>query len=331
MNTEIFNKIINIEKLYPVETIEYKKIKIWPFVRTIIFFNSLYNDIPVNKNKKISFLNKIYLIIRSIKYTHFKLLFKKNGTILFTHVTNTDVRLLNGIKIDAFFNEIIEQESNIIPIILNKNFKYIPFLKFIDRAFLIFIITLWSKINIIDKNKILNKKLLYDIFNYFNINVDIIKIISKIHSSIFIYDKYFNIIKPNKIYVICYYDIYIMTASYAAKKRNIPVIEIQHGIIHKNHLSYISEKNIQDNPYPNYFFCFGNEYKNIISENIYKKENIFITGYYYLNLIIKRKKNNYKQFSEKYNKYQNKIIITVGSIDNYDKEILNEIIRISSI
>ncbi|GHV80894.1 hypothetical protein AGMMS49944_26850 [Spirochaetia bacterium] len=144
MNSNACDKINNIERTYPVENIEYKGIKIWPFIRTHLYSYYLYqgtNNDPGIKTAKMSFLSKVHSVLQAIKLTSFVVLLRKNSAVLFTTNTLGAVRVIDGVYVDSFLGEIIKQEESIIPIILRKGSPRITaFNKFIDRAIFILII-----------------------------------------------------------------------------------------------------------------------------------------------------------------------------------------------
>jgi predicted glycosyltransferase len=102
-------------------------------------------------------------------------------------------------------------------------------------------------------------------------------------------------------------------ASYAAKEMKIPVIELQHGVISNGHLAYITYVNIEPNPYPDYLFCFGEEFKKFVSPFICEVKNIFVTGNYYIDYIKRNKNKNKELFNKKYSHINSQVIITVAS------------------
>ena len=322
INLNACDKILDIETRYPVEDIEYNGIKIWPFIRIFLFFK-LFNKGDAIKSKRKQYLNIFCNTIKSIRILPLMDILKKKRVILFAHSFGSELKLIDGIYIDRFFNEIINLEENILPIVLEDKLTYQPiFQKYVNISIIYTIIYSLSLIIKIKKIKMKNVDILIDINSELGININIYKKIIQIYCSIIVYKALFKFIRPSKLYQICYYNLNTMAASYAAKKFNIPVIEIQHGIIHPKHAAYITNKNIKENPYPNYFFSFSDIYKEIISSSIYERENIFLTGYYYIELIKKRKKQNYEMFKKKYGKYENNIKITIAGQVGIEKDII---------
>lgn len=68
-------------------------------------------------------------------------------------------------------------------------------------------------------------------------------------------------IKPKVIIIVCYYDFRMMILCETAKELGIPVIELQHGVIGKEHISYNFSKKRKLKSFPDYIFTFSREDK----------------------------------------------------------------------
>ncbi len=97
-------------------------------------------------------------------------------------------------------------------------------------------------------------------------------------------------LKPKRIYLVCFYDKqYIVKA---AKELKIEVIDIQHGIIGKEHSAYFSSLLLSDIYLPDKLYSFGESEKEyFIDSGIVSTNNIIPIGNYYLEYI----KNNFVQ------------------------------------
>ena len=108
-----------------------------------------------------------------------------------------------------------------------------------------------------------------------------------------------------------------MPAISVAKDMGIVTIELQHGIIRPNHVAYNTSVYIEQNPYPEYLFCYGERHKEYISPFIYSNEKIVLVGSNYIDMILERKLVNEQLFKQKYGKYNDKIIVTfAASVEN---------------
>ncbi len=142
----------------------------------------------------------------------------------------------------------------------------------------------FNKIHFTKDEKTIITRLKDKIKKEFDIKIDLEEILRKElvvrKRTIFLYRILLKRIKPK---------IAIITTSYgketfieACKEMKIPVVEFQHGAIHKYHMgwSYKGEKRVKRN-FPDYFFAFGNFWKNCLEFPI-KEERIISVGYPYL-------------------------------------------------
>jgi hypothetical protein len=75
------------------------------------------------------------------------------------------------------------------------------------------------------------------------------------------FDDYYNYmlhrIKPKVIILTCYYNIQMMYLCEVAKKKRIPVIELQHGAIGRLHIAYNFHEKMKLPGFPDYIFTYG--------------------------------------------------------------------------
>lgn len=330
MKVDHIEKLKYIETHFDVEKIEYNGIKIWPFFRTKIIVDYFYSGgNPLNSPKKKMNLFKIFFEV--VKTTSFPLIFKKKSNIIYA--SDLSVRMLDDAYIERNLNFIYENEKNRTTFFQKNNFhklawkeKYVNmhFFNVIVMGFLI----LFNRFN---PKKMKHQEILDEILNYLELSYSYLSKFRNIDVMVRFYRWYLKKIKPQKIYVICYYDIYRMPALYVAKELGIPIIELQHGIIYSHHYAYIGFKEITPNPFPDYLFAYGEKFKSYVSPVIYKPEQIFITGSYYLNLMLQRKEINQKRFNEKYAGVEGKIIVTIASQTDLDREILSFFEKVSDL
>jgi hypothetical protein len=331
---DFFTKMLEIEQNYPVETIEYKGIKIWPFIRFQI--HQIYRSFGVSgvrksmppRNRIASYIKDLLRMLITVSP---KVLFLKNAAMLFTD-DGSGLRHINGEMVDIFAVPIFDHEKKIIPIVIKKHPRYrTAFTSYINSFLLSILVKLCSCTEKLNSKKMYNMHILINIISELEIKYNIDKNILQIYSYITIFRRYFTFIRPTKLFVACYYGVDRMTASYVAKEIGIPVIELQHGVIYNRHFAYVTKVDIQKNPYPDYVFCFGEGYKKWISPYICKSANIFIVGNYYINFIKQRSDRNKKLFLEKYLHITSRIVVTVAGLDELDNEILDFIEQVSII
>jgi hypothetical protein len=331
MKLDATDKICAIESKYPVETIEYKGIKIWPFIRVAIAMKYMYSDETeyISSLKKGVF-SKIAAVFIAIVTTSFDIFFKKNAAVIFTHDSIGVIRIVDGIHIDSFSGGIANFEKSSIPIVLKQEPAQITaFSKYINNIIFLFLMKLQSYSTRVNAKQITNSKIIDEITTELGIKFNFIKNVSVIYSYIIIFRKYFNSIKPLRLYILCYYSTEGMTACYVAKQMNIPTIELQHGVISNAHYAYTASKGIYPNPYPESLFCFGEGFRKYISSYIYKPENIYITGRYYFDVIISKREEFRQLFERQYQDLNSKIIVTVAGQVQLDRECLGFIEQVT--
>jgi hypothetical protein len=309
-----------IETEYPVETIEYKGIKLWPLIQHEIFvayhYHSSGTSISKEKSAWESFLSKLGCGLYALRTTSLSILLKKHGAILFTDNGRSELRYIDGKLTDVFATPILDYEKNIIPIVTKiRKEDATPsfFSQDIDSNFFIVLAKLYSYIKKFNRESVVNRQILVRIISDLQMEFNIDKYISSIVSFLGVFRIYFRLIKPRKIFLACRTGTEREAASYAAKEMKIPVIELQHGAISNGHLAYITYANIEPNPYPDYLFCFGEGFKKFVSPFICDAKNIFVVGNYYIDYIKRIKDKNKELFRQKYPNINSQVIITVAS------------------
>ena len=158
-----------------------------------------------------------------------------------------------------------------------------------------------SKISGSDLDKI---KLINSEFNErFNLEIDlkgkIIRILKYIQTYELVNNKLLDRLKPKMVVEVVGYDLDRMVLNALCKQRNIPTIEIQHGMISKFSLAYANHKFKQSpKTFPDYVFVWGEYFKKTVNYPI-PRENIIVTGFPYF-------EKQYNEYRE--NKRQNRII-----------------------
>lgn len=93
---------------------------------------------------------------------------------------------------------------------------------------------------------------------------------------------YIEKIRPKVVLVECGYSPSHMAFQLAAKKRNIPVFEIQHGLIVQNSLGYFfglrDGEQLNGSPFPDKIIVFGEHFKKILLSNSFICDSMVIVG-----------------------------------------------------
>lgn len=325
---DTLEKLKYIEEKYPVESIEYKGVKIWPFIRSALFDSYYFSD-ENSTSSPIVGGGKLKRVYYALKNTSISLFFKRNAGIIFTD--DIGMKKCDGVYIDRIMQGVFNDEENILPIVIKMYANEVSSVtKYIQSDCISIFIKFISYFLPIKKCKIVAGDVLSDIISELNISFDCSNYLKTINAALTFYYFWFLIIKPKKIYVNCYYDILRMPSFFIAKKKNIPVIEMQHGSITAEP-AYKASKYIPDHPYPDYLFVFGERFKLGVSENIYPRSSVFSVGSYYINLMLQSKEKNAELFNKKYVDIKDKIIITVASQYDIDKEVLDFIVEAANI
>lgn len=123
---------------------------------------------------------------------------------------------------------------------------------------------------------------------HFDLNIDLVKVLSRkliIHRIYFrYYQRLFRRIQPSVVFTTVWYN--CTSLINAAKKMNIPTVELQHGVITKYNVNYnFLSSNVDLQYFPDFLFTFGEFWSRNISFPI-KRENILASGFPFFNLQI---------------------------------------------
>ncbi len=315
INKNFFELEKNIFLLKP----KYKNIFYWELIRF-----EIHREILIKKNlikipnKRIE--NKFYYIIKNIikiiKYFFISnpLYSKKKDIFIFWHPRR---KIIDNINTDIYtdyikknlknnyqdFEPFIENRNSINNI-YSKNILFLDSIQYLKELFII-------PIKLSNKDSILINEINEKIQKIFQIKINLKKIIIK-NLRWFIFYKYFfsflfKIKKPKIILEVVGYQLINKAINSAAKKLNIPTIEIQHGVINKYHLGYSIwyEKNIILDYFPDYIFTWWKYWNNIC--NYPKNVKTITTWFPYYEV-------NFKKYNIKKQKKHNIVIISQWAI-----------------
>jgi hypothetical protein len=335
VKSDWIDRLKQAEQVYQVETIECNGIKIWPFIRWAIFdtyFRSEDLILKESKSKNNDFL-KIKRGLRAIRTTSLNILLKKNASILFTDDSPSALRCMDGELVDIIAVPVFAsiRKKDLVPIVtkVRTMTAVTVFSQYVNTEFFSILVKLYSYIKSKDVKSVVNRQILDQIVSDLQIEFDIDRYLLTVCSFVSVFRIYFGLIKPKKIFLNCYYGMDRMAASYVGKEMDIPVIELQHGVITSRHLAYFTSVNIEPNPYPSYLFCFGERFKKFVSPFICDAKNVFVTGNYYIDYIKRNEAKNRALFIKKYSNISSKKIVTVAGQDIFDNYVLEFIEKIS--
>lgn len=337
MGKLISDVVKKIETSFEVNQIEYDGICLWPYIRYYIF--DFYQNKNSDKSKKYGTKNNrlkkygkyVYQVVSGIIHSSFTLFHNCNSIILFT-ATNS-AKKIDGRIVDRILEGVINYlGESILPVVISTDDgNKTEFNKCLYFSVIQFSALIRSFFVKIDREKIKGIDIYKSVISTLNISdINLYGIIKFVVASSGIFKKLFIKTNAKMVVLTCYYDICKMSAIRAAKELGIPVIELQHGTIGTQHIAYQVFRQIEDNPFPDYFFCYGEKFKKYISPKFITGNHIFITGSYYLEEMLKRRNDNIKLFEKKYGGQQ-KITIVIASQDNRDQIMLDFSCRIAKL
>jgi hypothetical protein len=277
----MLEQLEEIENNYPVETIEFKGQKVWPYLRIYIASKLIADtgsksiDSSVLKSFISSFFYGFLSLFRKYDFIYFSSSDqrKKTGTIF----TDKSIDSINSSLGKGLVFE--------YPVPKHYKKKEIPTPNISSKFVLYFIILIFSKI-FNRKEKIKNENVIKDIIKQYNAPIDYREIILRNWAQYKLMHILIKRFKPKAAFFVCYYT--HMGYIKALNENGIKVIEVQHGVINKSHEAYSVFKKIDSSFYPNYIFTFGEIEKNIFNESNYfiDNQNVIPVGHFYLDFLV---------------------------------------------
>ena len=140
-----------------------------------------------------------------------------------------------------------------------------------------------------------------------------------------VYSFLMRLFKPKIIFVVCYYSNFELIK--AAKKNNIPVVELQHGLVAKTHRAYYYKNKVDDIYLPDFFLSYGSYSSNIIDEGgVVSKNNIFNLGYSFIEAVNKELTIS-NQLETIIEQYENTVCIT-GQLEETNTPLIKMICEV---
>lgn len=345
-NNELFKKFLKYEHDNKLFDIEYKNIKIWETLRTYLYIDieQIYNNLqPLfsTTNKK----SRKQITINTLKNS-LKLFFIKNKDLVFINNPRR-VKQQDGKYYCIYTDLVIDNLKDNYSCItledpywaLSKNSPTAHFepIKTEEICYLDFIEYLFKIKKFFYKK--FNKKEYLKLHNLIleiekNIEKEFNCDLSKI--TMFAEDKVLYVLLLRKTYeriikrlnpkaILEFYDVFPskILINKIAKEKNIPVIELQHGIVTKRNpifLKYYDQKRKYD-CLPDYVLSYGDKLLNKEYMPIPKK-NIFYTGSTFLTY----KKNEYKEELKKQSK-KYILFISQSNLGKYISDFASEVAK----
>lgn len=309
----MLNILREIEKKYSVDKICLNNEQIWPFLRGKYYFTyrGAHSENPEGRMIEKTFFQKLELA-KNIFYG-WKNWFKKYDYIVISTSREGIRKIING----KYYNRLIDP---IIDEMKNNDFLYIdqPYGKHYDIKTvhtknivsyypISFISYLFGKLPI-GKYNLNGREILDAIKKEYNIDVDDDKLI-KIHLARYRTFRFiFQHFKPKALFHVSRFS---PGAMKAAKELGIKIIEVQHGVIGREHPSYNLGIKLSKNIFPDYLFAYGKQDVMNFSDSYFiDQKNVIPIGSYYIDYLKESFKLKIK-FQNIINKYNISVGITL--------------------
>lgn len=324
-------KFLILEKDNNLFDYEIQGFKYWHYIRFSVFQEILKQvdnvGLAHTSLEKEKYFKRFYLKLKQLPNFLFKnpIWFLKEKDLI---ILNSSRRVKNGKYFECLYTDILINHTNYSYYvfenpILEKHFKpigtrniryldYITFRVAIYKEFMRKFIRF--SISETDKEQVL--KIINLINALFNIYLDEKRIIHLVENVVLAYNeskKYYKKIldkvKPKVIIQLASYSFDRYLINEIAKKRGIPVIELQHGTMGKYHVAYNFAEKMDLPTFPDYIFLFGQFWKDNTRLPI-DDSKIKVVGWPYYEQKIK----TYKRNNEVKSARKNILFISQGTV-----------------
>lgn len=290
----------------------------WNYIRFFIYrniekkTNGFQQDHPNKKNSKIDRIHQLckfskYTLVNNPLYN-----IKQKDVIIINHERkikndNNYICMYSGIissylKSSYYIFDSPYRNSHILK--SGENILFLEYINVISKIKTLYI-KICRKYKLNDQQLKKINKILDDLSEIYGVKIDKKYIINELLNMKFkykiVYKLYLNLLKkiqPKFLFEIVHYKFETMVLNEVCKELNIEVIEIQHGIIGKEHIAYNFLRS-EINHFPDKLLCFGDYWTE--NERIpLKKENIIAMGFPYLENEKERIEDNIYYTDKKY-------------------------------
>ena len=303
-HSTIMNTFEFLEKNTTIPEYEIGNWKAWSIIRALLTFDlSIPNNQKIKKRRVFEILKKpgaIYWYLRS--FIQLGLLRNKRDIDVLVR-TSSDTRrdLVDGVFKCIYFDDIIKNGKDVKWLLMEDlgycHERFLPTqnkINIYSEGMRFYVPLSKPKINMEEiisvKNKILEEleslrknaehpEVIDGIIRFMNNRFE--SVIIKFMKTKKAYKRLFKKTNPKLFFMVCSYGYEGIIA--AAKELNIPVVELQHGIIHKNHFGYIYNKNLlkyrEKFLVPDFLLLYDKRTKDLlVKTSFFDKDKIFVTG-----------------------------------------------------
>ena len=270
--------ISRIETDYDVSSIKFKDISLWLELRTHV-----YNKITSGESTPLKITSQTYFVIlRSFFYGFFNWFRKYDAWLFNTDIDRVDI---NGKYFDKYFDYPASkiEKSLVIELPSEQHFKRnkVASKYIVSRSVLIIIEKFYG---IFINTKKAKLEIYHEISKAYNVEVDTNYVIKKMVSQYNVMSFVLKFRKPKIVFLAPSYTAYGYIK--ALKEKGVTVVEIQHGIIQKEHFGYNIQADFNREYFVDYLLTFGSrESKVFLNGKGINHENVIPVGHFYLNQI----------------------------------------------
>ena len=280
-----------IEEQYDTQSLQYMGDYIWPILRLKINEELRKKEGLKSRTFKLkgSMVSKLLL---SFFYGIFNI-FRLNSFSIWIFSSSDRRKKINSEYIDRVAGSFREQYANSLiienPYPLGRHIKR----KDMVKGYVMGQTILFAGAKLISfflaRPKISNESLLLKILHENDIQLNYRRILKDTSAQYRLMKIILRFTRPKAIFFV--YAASSMGYIKAIKKKGIPTIELQHGVINKSHNAYNLYKDFGDQLFPDYLLTYGEKELEIFNERNYfiHPDHVFPIGYYFLEACMKAK------------------------------------------
>lgn len=305
--------IKKIEQKHDMMLVKYKGVSVWPLLR-INIIDAISGN---NKTMKSTGVSAVKQVLSTLFYYNPLNYFCRHKVWLFAAYERR--KIIDGKRILRVSGCVTEAEPDTLviekpsPDQCSHPRSEVPEKTVVSESWLLLMVHALAILSRPFSIKLENERLLRDVLEQYGIRFDYVSAIKILASQKKVFDVVLALLpKPKKVMIECPYS--IMGYVWSLHNHNIPVIELQHGVLNDKHYAYNSLYK-SDELYPNTLCVFGDEeYNYMMGDDSCYCSDVRKTGLYFMEMARKSfTKDPFAVFREQY-----KHIILVAGQRGYE-------------
>lgn len=295
--------LVDIEISYETEAIKHGKQPIWPLIRLKI--NELIRSKKNINSRTFEFRKNINIDAFKSLFFGLQHLFFLSRFDFWVYSSSDRRKKLNGLFTDRVIGGIIQNDNFLCvenPYPLGKHYssKELPKINIMSQSIFYLGELVFAKL-FVHNIKIENELCLKNILGENNLDFDYRAHLKRFLGQYLFYKLLLRFFSPKAVFIV--YSASSMGMIKALKEKEIPVVELQHGIINYKHLAYNVYKDFGKDLFPDFLLVYGEKERNVFlnKKNYFiDSKNVIPIGYYFLEMIRKgeKPKTNYSEFNK---------------------------------